>query len=152
MDSCLRRNDKKGIVSLPSGLWRKRKDGLAMTERKRKQMDTLFWSRLDDLIESSEIIIDRPKGTAHPKYPDLIFPLDYGYLKSTSAMDGNPIDVWRGSAGHLKMTAIACTVDVKKRDTEIKLIIGCTGKEIGVIAKHYSGRYMSCIIVRREPD
>jgi inorganic pyrophosphatase len=113
-------------------------------------MDTLFWSRLDELIASSEIVIDRPKGTAHPKYPDLIFPLDYGYLKGTSGGDGNEIDIWRGSAGHLKLIAIACTVDVKKRDTEIKLIIGCTDKEIGIIEKHYSGKYMSCIIIRRE--
>ena len=113
-------------------------------------MDTLFWSRLDELIKSSEIVIDRPKGTAHPRYPDLIFPLDYGYLEGTTAVDGNAIDVWRGSAGHLKLTAVACTGDMKKRDTEIKLIIGCTEEEIGIIEKHYSGRYMSCIIIRRE--
>jgi inorganic pyrophosphatase len=113
-------------------------------------METLFWSRLDELIESSEIIIDRPKGTAHPGYPDLIFPLDYGYLKGTTGGDGNGIDVWRGSASHSKLTAIACTVDTKKGDAEIKLIIGCTDKEIGIIEKHYNGRYMSCIIIRRE--
>jgi inorganic pyrophosphatase len=113
------------------------------------KMDTLFWSRLDELIKSSEIVIDRPKGTAHPRYPDLIFPLDYGYLKGTTAVDGNAIDVWRGSAGHLKLTAVACTVDVKKKDAEIKLIIGCTEKEINIIEKHHSGKYMSCIIIRR---
>jgi inorganic pyrophosphatase len=113
-------------------------------------MNTLFWSRLDELIESSEIVIDRPKGTAHPRYPDLIFPLDYGYLKSTTGGDGNEIDVWRGSANHSNLTAIICTVDVKKRDAEIKLIIGCTAKEIGIIEKHYNGKYMSCIIIHRE--
>jgi inorganic pyrophosphatase len=113
------------------------------------KMDTLFWSRLDELIKSSEIVIDRPKGTAHPRYPGLIFPLDYGYLKGTTAVDGNAIDVWRGSAGHLKLTAVACTVDVKKKDAEIKLIIGCTEKEINIIEKHHSDKYMSCIIIRR---
>jgi inorganic pyrophosphatase len=118
--------------------------------KRKGDMHTLFWSRLDKLIESSEIVIDRPKGTAHPRYPDLIFPLDYGYLKGTSGGDGNEIDVWRGSVGHLKLIAIACTVDVKKRDTEIKLIIGCTDKEIGIIEKHNNGKYMSCIIMRRE--
>jgi len=112
-------------------------------------MKTEFWSRLDELINSSEIGIDRPKGTPHPGYPDLIFPLDYGYLKGTKGGDGDGIDVWMGTAAHRKLTAIASTVDMKKRDAEIKLIIGCTEEEIGIIEKCHSGRYMSCIITRR---
>jgi hypothetical protein len=39
---------------------------------------------------------------------------------------------------------------MKKRDAEYKLIIGCTGAEIGIIEEFHSGRYMSCIITRRE--
>jgi inorganic pyrophosphatase len=61
-------------------------------------MKTEFWSRLDELIKSSEIVIDRPKGTPHPKYPDLIFPLDYGYLKGTSGGDGDGIIIRREAA------------------------------------------------------
>ncbi len=113
-------------------------------------MKNLFWTRLDELIESSEIVIDRPKGTRHPRYPDLVFPLDYGYLKGTTGGDGDGIDVWLGTAGHRQLTAIAGTVDMKKRDAEIKLIIGCTGEEIGIIEKCHSGKYMSCIIIRRK--
>lgn len=40
-----------------------------------------FWRALDSLVDNSEIVIDRPKGTAHPKYPDFIYKVDYGYLK-----------------------------------------------------------------------
>jgi inorganic pyrophosphatase len=111
---------------------------------------TEFWTRLDELIKSSEIVIDRPKGTAHPRYPDLIFPLDYGYLKGTTGGDGDGIDVWLGAAAHRKLTAIVCTVDMKKRDAEYKLIIGCTEPEIGIIEKFHNGKYMSCITIRRE--
>lgn len=35
------------------------------------RFDREFWSALDELAANSEIIIDRPNGTAHPKYPDL---------------------------------------------------------------------------------
>ena len=35
--------------------------------------DNEFWSHLDMLVASSEIIIDRPKGSIHPKYPDFIY-------------------------------------------------------------------------------
>ena len=29
-----------------------------------------FWNALDELVNKSEIVIDRPKGSSHPKYPD----------------------------------------------------------------------------------
>ncbi len=38
-------------------------------------------------MNNSEIVIDRPKETAHPKYPNFIYRVDYGYLKDTSSMD-----------------------------------------------------------------
>lgn len=56
-----------------------------------------FWNALDQLVNTSEIVIDRPKGSSHPKYPDFVYKLDYGYLKNTSSMDGAGIDVWVGS-------------------------------------------------------
>ena len=56
-----------------------------------------FWAALDRLVGESEIVIDRPKGTAHPKFPDFIYKVDYGYLKNTSSMDGGGIDVWVGT-------------------------------------------------------
>jgi inorganic pyrophosphatase len=115
-------------------------------------MKTNFWSRLDQLIKSSEIVIDRPKGTAHPKYPDLIFPLDYGYLKDTCGGEGEEVDVWLGSEGHGQLTAIACTVDMKKKDAEIKLLIGCTDEEIAVIEDCHNSPHQSAIIIRRDSD
>ena len=63
------------------------------------RFDNSFWSALDALVSKSEIIIDRPKGTAHPKYPDFIYKVNYGYLKDTASMDGAGIDVWVGTNG-----------------------------------------------------
>ena len=111
-----------------------------------------FWARLDELIASSEIVIDRPKGTKHPKAHDLEFPLDYGYLNNTTGGDGNEIDVWLGTAGHRRLTAIACTVDTKKRDAEVKLIVSCTEEESLLIEAFHNNRFMSDIIIRRDND
>ena len=69
------------------------------------QNNTEFWNALDNLVDNSEIIIDRPKGTEHPKYPNFIYKVDYGYLKDTSSMDGAGIDVWVGS-GEKKINAL----------------------------------------------
>ncbi|HOF88331.1 MAG TPA: hypothetical protein PLZ36_09555 [Armatimonadota bacterium] len=47
-----------------------------------------YWQSLDKLMASSEVIIARPKGAAHPRFPAMIYPLDYGYLQDTSSSDG----------------------------------------------------------------
>jgi Inorganic pyrophosphatase len=91
--------------------------------------DKEFWAAVDALIASSVIHIDRPKGSRHPRYPDCVYKFDYGYLTNTESMDGGGIDVWRGSLDKARCDAIICTVDLFKRDSEIKLLIGCADEE-----------------------
>ena len=108
-----------------------------------------FWNALDELVNSSEIVIDRPKGSAHPKFPDFIYRVDYGYMKDTSSMDGAGIDVWVGS-GEKKVDAIMCIVDLAKRDSEIKILIGCTEEEkMAVYKTHNETQFMKGILIRR---
>lgn len=111
--------------------------------------DEDFWNVLDKLVNNSEIIIDRPKGTAHPKYPDFIYDLDYGYLNNTSSMDGSGIDVWVGSA-EKKVNAVICTIDLMKRDSEIKILIGCTEEELKIVYEtHNESENMKGVLIRR---
>ncbi|HEY7357939.1 MAG TPA: inorganic pyrophosphatase [Ktedonobacterales bacterium] len=88
-----------------------------------------FWHALDTLVQTSTLIIDRPKGAAHPRYPDFRYPLDYGYLEGTTSGDGMGIDVWVGSLPEKRVTALLCAVDLEKRDAEMKLLLGCTPAE-----------------------
>jgi inorganic pyrophosphatase len=97
------------------------------------KIDSLFWQTMMELAESSSIILDRPQGRAHPRYPEMIYPLDYGYLENTSASDGDGIDVWLGSKNTKTLTGILCTFDRLKRDAEIKLLIGCTLADVETI-------------------
>lgn len=109
-----------------------------------------FWSALDELVAQSEIVIDRPKGTAHPTFPDFIYEVDYGYLKNTSSMDGGGIDVWVGT-GEKKIDAVICIVDLMKRDSEIKILIGCTEEEKGIVYRtHNETEYMKGILIERK--
>ena len=108
-----------------------------------------FWTRLDELIARSEIVIDRPTGTAHPRFPEFVYPLDYGYLADTDGGDGNGVDVWVGSDPDRRLTAVVCTVDALKRDAEIKLLLGCTGEEARTVLRTLNSRYMSALLIRR---
>ena len=111
---------------------------------------TNFWRHLDELIESTEVTIDRPAGSRHPRFPKVVYPLDYGYLQDTSGGDGNEIDVWRGSLSDGRLDAVVCTVDLHKRDSEVKLLLGCTKAEKNTILGFHSEGAMAAILVERE--
>ena len=109
-----------------------------------------FWQALDRLISASEIVIDRPKGSPHPRFPSRIYPLDYGYLAGTASMDGDGIDLWRGSDPAQRLDAVVCTVDLMKRDSEIKLLIGCTEDEKAAVMRwHNDSDMMKAILIER---
>ena len=112
-------------------------------------MEEEFWNFADALLARSRIMIDRPKGSIHPQNPEAIFPLDYGYLEGTVSGDGFGIDVWLGSLGKKRVTAVVCTIDMAKSDAELKLLIGCTPKEQDLILKLHNRGSQSAILVRR---
>lgn len=112
-------------------------------------MSSDFWRGLDELVQACALRIDRPRGTQHPRYPDFRYPLDYGYLEGTTAGDGVGIDVWRGGLSEKQVTAIICAVDLEKRDTEIKLLLGCTSEEAqDILAIHNEGAQSAILIER----
>ena len=39
-------------------------------------------------------IIDRPMGSHHPNYPDMIYPINYGYVDDVMGGDGEKQDVY----------------------------------------------------------
>ena len=99
------------------------------------EFDKDFWDMLDRLFDKYDIEIDRPKGSAHPKYSDYIYPLDYGFLRGTVSSDGAGIDVWMGSSSEKRTCAIISSVDFIKGDSEIKILYACTDDAIEMIYK-----------------
>ena len=95
---------------------------------------------MTDLLTTNIIVMDRPKGSTHPRYGKAVYPPDYGYLENTTSNDGGGIDVWVGSLNPVMdntrvktLTGILFTFDTLKRDAEIKLLIGCTEEDIQII-------------------
>ena len=108
------------------------------------ESDASFWKAMTELLTTHALIIDRPKGSSHPRYGATVYPLDYGYLENTMSSDGGGIDVWLGSlntvvdiANAKMLTGILCTFDTLKRDAEIKLLIGCTEEDIQIIQEFH---------------
>ena len=93
---------------------------------------------MDSFVRESKIIVDRPKGTVHPRTGGIIYPVDYGHLENTKSSDNSEIDVFVGSAKNQDLDAVICSVDLCKRDCEIKLLIGCDDKEKEAVLKIFS--------------
>lgn len=41
-----------------------------------------------------KVIVDRPMGTFHPKHPDILYPVNYGYIPGIPAPDGEEQDAY----------------------------------------------------------
>jgi len=49
-------------------------------------------------VLESEIVIDRPKGSHHPRYPEIVYPVDYGVPeKHKLHWMAAALDVWCGT-------------------------------------------------------
>ncbi len=77
------------------------------------------------------VTIDRPLGSRHPKYPHLIYPVNYGYVEGIMAPDGEEQDVYvlgvEGAVSSVCATVIA--VIHRADDVEEKwvaVVDGCT--------------------------
>ena len=115
------------------------------------EADDGFWEAVERLVKESKIVIDRPKGTVHPRFADFVYGVDYGYLDNTSSMDDGGIDVWVGTDGRKQIDAVMCVIDLMKRDSEIKILIGCTDEEKEIVYQtHNRTDGMKGILIRRD--
>lgn len=114
-------------------------------------MEERFWNHLDRLVREHKLVIDRPAGSAHPRYPDFVYPFDYGYLQGTQTVDQGGIDVWAGSLTPPTITGLICTVDLQKGDAEIKILLGCTPEEAREIVKTHNQGPQAGMLILRDP-
>ncbi len=87
------------------------------------------WAAWERIIDERGITIDRPAHTAHPEYPSIVYPLDYGFIPGTAGTDGDGIDVFVGG-GVQGLVGLILTTDHRQRDREAKLLFDCTPTEI----------------------
>lgn len=116
--------------------------------------DRDLWSQVAALLGTHRVIIDRPAGSTHPRHDWMIYPLDYGYLDGTSAVDGGGVDVFLGSADRRTLDAAAVTFDPYKHDVEVKLLAGCTPDEVRTVAEFWdrTGTVHSFVLRRDAAD
>jgi inorganic pyrophosphatase len=75
--------------------------------------------------------IDRSLGSAHPDYPDMVYPVNYGYVDNVIAGDGEEQDVYvLGTDMPLaSFTGKVIAVYRRTNDCEDKWIVSLDGKD-----------------------
>lgn len=107
------------------------------------------WRHADLLVEQGRLVIDRPGGRSHPRHPEFVYPVDYGYIDGTQGGDGEGVDVWIGTGPDAQVTAIACTIDPFRKNAEVKLFWRCTPEQIGQVEDFYAPQPQAGLIIRR---
>lgn len=104
-----------------------------------------FWQKIDSLSLSTNLVINQVKGSRHPQYLNMVYPVDYGYLA-----DVDTIKVYKGSDKRLTVDAVMIVADILKRDLEVKLLWGCTAdEELEILRFINQTDYQKGILVRR---
>ena len=87
------------------------------------------WDGWEALIRRNGITLDRPYRSPHPNHPEIIYPINYGYVNGTTSSDGDAVDVFVGTAEN-GLVGLLMTTDYGRGDREIKLLYNCTPEEI----------------------
>ncbi len=87
------------------------------------------WMHWEALIRVQGVTLDRPSGTHHPAFPEIVYPIDYGFVRGTASSDGAEVDLFVGTAKN-GLVGLIVTRDFRRRDREMKLLWQCTPREI----------------------
>ena len=90
------------------------------------------WELWEGFIRLKGWTIERPKLSSHPSFPDIIYPIDYGFVNETQSVDGEELDIFVGSDSNGLVAAIF-TTDIRKGDQECKLLYNCSPSEIYLV-------------------
>jgi inorganic pyrophosphatase len=109
-----------------------------------------FWDAADHLLATSELVVERPLGSRHPRFDDIVYPLDYGHLTNTTGGDGAEVDMWLGSLPGAQRIVGACmTIDRHKRDAEVTLLVHCSPEEVAVIVAFFESNNVGVVHIAR---
>lgn len=75
------------------------------------------------------VTVDRPLGSRHPKHPDMIYPVNYGYIEGVFAPDGEEQDVYIIGVNEPieKFEGVVIAVIHRRDDVEDKLVAAPVG-------------------------
>lgn len=66
------------------------------------------------------VTVDRAMGTYHPEYPDMYYPVNYGYIKGIIAPDGEEQDAYILGVDHPVRTFTGKIIAIIRRNDDVE--------------------------------
>ena len=89
-----------------------------------------FWQKVDTLYSFGDCKIIHKKGSPHEKYPALIYPCDFGIVKTLDSDEEVSMEVFKGSNGR-RIDALVICADILSKRFEVKALLGLNEEEQG---------------------
>ncbi len=105
------------------------------------------------------VTIDRPVGSRHPRWPDTVYPINYGYIEGVLGGDGQWQDAYLLGVDRpvSRYDGVVIAVIERADDCECKWVVAPEGKRFTADdirrQTHFAERYFdSHILVLGEPN
>ncbi|MFV0379936.1 MAG: Inorganic pyrophosphatase [Anaerorhabdus sp.] len=111
--------------------------------------NAFFWQKIDTLIFSNDLYIHRPKGDHHPEYKNLVYPVDYGYLKETQTSQES-LFMFKGTSLGLGCNGVIVAADILKKEVSVKFLVDCSEEEETSILEFLNQtEYQKAVLIHR---
>ena len=98
------------------------------------------------------VTVDRPLGSYHPKYPDIYYPVNYGYIQGVMAPDGEEQDAYILGVDIPVKTFTGTLVAIihRRNDVEDKWVVAPEGRNFTeeeiTVATYFQEQYFDAYI------
>lgn len=110
-----------------------------------------FWQKVDAAFISGDYNKIYEKGSRHPLYPGLIFPVDYGHI-TTNDDELCAMKVFMGK-GEKKVQSVVVCANLLEKDLSAILLIGLEDNQEEEVLKFLnSTEFQKAVVFRRGKD
>ena len=99
------------------------------------------------------VTMDRPLGSRHPDHPDMIYPVNYGFIRGLPAADGEDQDAYVLGPGEPleALTGRVAAIVRRRNDAEDKWVVcpeGCSPDAASIMEQiRFQERYFDSIVI-----
>ena len=116
--------------------------------------NTVVKKTRDYLGKQVKVIIDRPIGSLHPKFPHIKYEVNYGFIPGTISGDGEALDAYvLGETKELQIFEGTCIAIIRREEgNDDKLIVSRNGTDFSdreiEASTYFQERYFTSKIIR----
>ncbi len=112
--------------------------------------NAFFWQKVETLLLSGNLKMEKKKGDVHSTFGNLIYPTDYGHLVDAKGAGEYGVSVYVGTGNHMEISALVVAVDILTKELDVKMLVGCNDDEIEDVLRFLNQTdYQKTVLIRK---